>query len=92
MRYWFYTKYPLPVVLFENMYRISIAPWLQVLSKNENIFNAGYWFPASRSLIFPLIFPSSWETSASREGTGYFLKIAKINSHREKPMGPDPKN
>ena len=37
-------------------------------------------------------FASSWEISASREGTGYFLKIAKINSHREKPMCPDPKN
>ena len=52
MRYWFYTRYLLPVEPFENMYRISIAPWLHVLIKNENIFNAGYWFPASTGLSF----------------------------------------
>ena len=35
---------------------ISIVPWLHVLSKNENIINAGYWFPASRGLSLFLSF------------------------------------
>ena len=30
---------------------------------------------------------STFATGCGREGTGYFLKIAKINSQREKPMG-----
>ena len=73
---------------------ISIAPWLHVPIKNGNIINAGYWFLASRGLWFFLSFSvaSSWEISANREGTVYFLKIAKINSQREKPMCRSLKN
>ena len=79
MRYWFYTRYPLPVVLFENMYRISTAPWLDVLSKNENIFNVGYWFPASRGLSFFLSFlPRRERPLLAGKVLGVFWKAKKL--------------
>ena len=64
--------------------KYGISIYLHVLSKNENIINPCW----QRSLIFP----SLRETFVSREGTGYFLKIAKINPQLEKPMSPDRKN
>ena len=64
-------------------------------SKNKNYINAGCCFPASRGLSFFLSFlpccerPLLHSIAYSREGTGYFLKITKINPQQEKPMCPN---